>query len=35
MSVAKYSLLNRSVVWFVLVVFQVGGVWSFELMGKR
>ena len=35
MSVAKYSLLNRSVVWFVLVVFLVGGVWSFEKMGKR
>lgn len=35
MSVAKYSLLNRSVVWFLLVVFLVGGVWSFEKMGKR
>lgn len=35
MSVAKYSLQNRSVVWFVLVMFLVGGVWSFEKMGKR
>lgn len=32
---SKYSLQNRSVVWFVLLLFIVGGIWSFDMMGKR
>lgn len=35
MSVAEYSLRKSSVVWFVLVLFIVGGVWSFLKMGKK
>ena len=32
---ADYSIRNRSVVWFVLVLFIVGGMWAFASMGKK
>lgn len=35
MSIADYSIRNRSVVWFVLVLFIVGGMWAFASMGKK
>ncbi len=35
MSIAQYSMRNRSVVWFVLALFVVGGVWAFLQMGKK
>lgn len=35
MSIAQYSMRNRSVVWFILVLFIVGGVWAFLQMGKK
>ncbi len=35
MSIPEYVLRNRSVVWFVLALFIVGGVWSFLQMGKK
>ncbi|MBR5864196.1 MAG: efflux RND transporter permease subunit, partial [Alistipes sp.] len=35
MSVADYSLRHRSVVWFVLALCIVGGVWAFVKMGKK
>ena len=35
MSIPEYVLRNRSVVWFVLALFIVGGAWSFLQMGKK
>lgn len=35
MSVTDYSLRHRSVVWFVLALCIVGGVWAFVKMGKK
>ena len=35
MSLTDYSMRHRSVVWFVLALFIVGGVWSFVKMGKK
>lgn len=35
MTLAEYSLRNRSIVWFVLALFLVGGVWAFVKMGKK
>ncbi len=35
MSIAEYSIRNRRVVWFVLALFIVGGVWAFASMGKK
>ena len=35
MSISRYSMRNRSVVWFVLALFIVGGVWAFFQMGKK
>ena len=35
MSIPKYVLRNRSVVWFVLALFIVGGAWAFLQMGKK
>ena len=35
MSIPEYVLRNRSVAWFVLALFIVGGVWSFLQMGKK
>ena len=35
MSLAQYSMRRRSIVWFVLVLFVVGGVWAFLQMGKK
>ena len=34
MSIAQYSMRNRSVVWFILVLFIVGGVWAFLQMDQ-
>ena len=35
MSVADYALRHRHVVWFVLMLSIVGGVWAFVKMGKK
>ena len=35
MSIPEYVLRNRSVVWFILALFIVGGVWAFLQMGKK
>ena len=35
MSIPEYVLRNRSVVWFVLALFIVGGAWAFLHMGKK
>ena len=35
MSIADYALRHRHVVWFVLMLFIVGGVWAFVKMGKK
>lgn len=35
MSITDFSLRHRSVVWFVLWLFVVGGVWAFVKMGKK
>ena len=35
MSIPEYVLRNRSVAWFVLAVFIIGGVWAFLQMGKK
>ena len=35
MSIADYALRHRSVVWFVLMLSIVGGVWAFVKMGKK
>ena len=35
MQISQYSLQHRTVVWFVLIVSIVGGVWSFVSMGKK
>ncbi len=35
MTLTRLSLQRRSVVWFILVLFVVGGVWSFTQMGKK
>ena len=35
MSIPEYILRHRSVAWFVLALFIVGGVWSFLQMGKK
>ena len=35
MSITQYSLRNRSVVWFVVVLFLLGGIWAFMDMGKK
>ena len=35
MSIPEYALRNRSVVWFILALFIVGGVWAFLQMGKK
>ena len=35
MSITDFSLRHRSVVWFVLWLFVVGGVWAFAKMGKK
>ena len=35
MSIPEYVLRNRSVVWFVLALFIVGGAWAFLQMGKK
>src|SRR5574344_2504582 len=35
MSIPEYSIRNRSIVWFVLILFLAGGVWAFAKMGKK
>lgn len=35
MNISEYSLRHRAVVWFVLAMFVVGGVWAFTQMGKK
>lgn len=35
MSITEFSMRRVSVVWFLLVMFIVGGVWSFANMGKK
>ena len=35
MSLSELSLQRRSLVWFILSLFVVGGVWSFVMMGKK
>lgn len=35
MSLSDYSIRHHSVVWFVLALFVVGGIWSFDEMGKK
>lgn len=35
MSIPQFSLRNRSVIWFVLIIWLCGGIWSFAEMGKR
>lgn len=35
MMISEYSLRHRAVVWFVLALFIVGGVWAFTQMGKK
>ena len=35
MNIAKYSLENTKVVYFFLAILLVGGVLSFDLLGKR
>lgn len=35
MSITDYSLRHRSIVWFVLMLCLVGGVWAFVKMGKK
>lgn len=35
MSITDYSLRHRSIVWFVLMLCIVGGVWAFVKMGKK
>ena len=35
MTLTQLSLQRRSVVWFILMLFMVGGVWSFTQMGKK
>lgn len=35
MSLSEYSIRHRSIVWFVLALFLLGGVWSFFKMGKK
>ncbi len=35
MTISEYSMRNRSIVWFVLLLCLVGGVWAFIRMGKK
>ena len=35
MSLSDYSIRHRNVVWFMLALFIIGGVWSFFKMGKK
>ena len=35
MSLSEFSLRRSSVVYFVLMLFVVGGIWSFIRMGKK
>ncbi len=35
MSIAQFSMRHRSVVWFMLALCVVGGVWAFLQMGKK
>lgn len=35
MMISEYSLRHRAIVWFMLVLFVIGGVWAFMQMGKK
>lgn len=35
MTITEYSLRNRSIIWFILALSIVGGVWAFVKMGKK
>ena len=35
MQISRYSLKHRTIVWFVLMLSLIGGVWSFVKMGKK
>lgn len=35
MMISEYSLRHRTIVWFVLALFVLGGVWAFMKMGKK
>ena len=35
MSLSEYSIRHHNIVWFVLTLFVVGGIWSFDQMGKK
>lgn len=35
MTITEYSMRHRTIVWFVLALFVVGGVWAFRKMGKK
>lgn len=35
MTITEYSLRNRSIIWFILALSLVGGVWAFMKMGKK
>lgn len=35
MTITEYSMRHRTIVWFVLALFVVGGVWAFMKMGKK
>lgn len=35
MTITEYSLRNRSIIWFILALSLVGGVWAFLKMGKK
>lgn len=35
MTIAEFSLRNRSIIWFLITLSIVGGVWAFVKMGKK
>ena len=35
MSITEYAMRHRAIVWFVLAMFIVGGIWAFDRMGKK
>ena len=35
MTITQYSLHNRSIIWFILMLSIIGGIWAFDKMGKK
>ena len=35
MSITEFFLRRRAILWFLLTLFVVGGVWAFTKMGKK